>query len=76
MRFAWLARLGMFSIPIFAILRMFDSWWNCCRSARAYGIRWWELPATFGFAAMVHAVEVGGMWRAFRQQPSHATHYR
>lgn len=42
--YAWLTRLGSASIPIFAAAKTLDSWGDCIRCARHYGVRWYELP--------------------------------
>jgi hypothetical protein len=76
MRFAGLLRMGKASIAVFAVGRTVDSFWNCLRSARAYGIRWWQLPAALVLAVVVHALELPGMIRAFRRVPVGETAYR
>ena len=76
MPFAWLARLGPVSIPLFFVARTIDSCWDCLRVGRRYGLRWFELPAAFAMAVVVHAMELGGMRSAFRSQPLVETAYR
>ena len=43
--------------------RTVDSWWDCMRAGRHYGLRWFELPAAFAIAVVVHLLEIGGMPR-------------
>jgi hypothetical protein len=37
------------------------------RSGRHYGLRWFELPAAFVTAVLVHLMEIGGMRSAFAE---------
>ena len=76
MPFAWMARFGPISIPLFFVARTIDSCWDCLRVGRRYGLRWYELPAAFAMAVVVHAMELGGMRSAFRWQPIADTAYR
>jgi hypothetical protein len=73
---AWLVKLGVASIPLFVVLRMLDSWWNCLRVGRSYGVRWYELPLAMATAVVLHLMEIGGMLAAFRGDPLPATAYR
>jgi glycosyltransferase involved in cell wall biosynthesis len=63
--YAWLLRMGMLSIPFFIASRTLDSCWDCLRAGRYYGLRWFELPAAFAMALVVHLLEIGGMRAAF-----------
>jgi Glycosyl transferase family 2 len=76
MPFAWMARLGPVSIPLFVGARTIDSWWDCLRAGRQYGLRGYELPAAFALAVVVHLLEIGGMRSAFRGRPIVETAYR
>jgi len=76
MPFAWMARFGPISIPLFFVARTIDSCWDCVRVGRRYGLRWYELPAAFAMAVVVHAMELGGMRSAFRWRPIVDTAYR
>jgi hypothetical protein len=70
---AWMLRLGMLSIPFIIASRTVDSWWDCIRVGRYYGLRWFELPAAFAIAIAVHLLEIGGMLAAFAEaRPSAA----
>jgi glycosyltransferase involved in cell wall biosynthesis len=65
--YAWMLRLGIFSIPLILAARTLDSCWDCVRSGRHYGLRWFELPAAFAMAVIVHLLELGGMRAAFAE---------
>jgi hypothetical protein len=59
--YAWMLRLGVFSIPVICAARTLDSCWDCVRSGRHFGLRWFELPAAFVTAVVVHVLEIRGM---------------
>jgi hypothetical protein len=63
--YAWMLRLGILSVPLILAARILDSWWDCVRAGRHYGLRWFELPAAFATALAVHLLEIGGMMAAF-----------
>jgi glycosyltransferase involved in cell wall biosynthesis len=67
--YAWAARLGYLSIPLFAALRALHGCWSCLRRRRSYGVAWYELPAAFVLAAIASIMEVPGMVRAVRGRP-------
>jgi hypothetical protein len=64
---AWMLRLGTLCIPLMLVARTVDSWWDCLRSGRYYGLRWFELPAAFVTAIFVHLLEIGGMRAALAE---------
>lgn len=64
---AWMVRFGILSIPPILAARTLESWWNCLRAGRHYGLRWFELPAAFATAVFVHLLEIGGMAEAFAE---------
>lgn len=64
---AWLLRLGPLVVPAVVAARTLDSWINCVRAGRFYGVRWFELPAAFATALYVHALEIGGMRQALAE---------
>jgi len=68
-RWAWMAHLGLASIPLFVLLRTLHSWRNCLRCAGAYDVAWYELPAALALAAAACVIEAPGMLRAVRDQP-------
>ena len=74
--YAWLARLGSASIPLFAVAKTLDSWLDCVRCGRHYGVRWYELPVAFCLAVVVHVMEIRGMISAFQGQEITETAYR
>ena len=76
MPWAWLARLGVASIPLFVIARTADSCWDVLRAGRHYGLRWFEQPIAFALAFAVHLLEIGGMLSAFRHEAVTTTAYR
>jgi hypothetical protein len=69
-------RLGIFSIPVIVASRTVDSWWNCIRAGQFYGVRWFELPAAFAIAVVVHLLEIGGMLAAFAEEQRSAAEAR
>lgn len=76
MPWAWMARLGVASIPLFVLGRTVDSWWDGLRAGRHYGLRWFEQPVAFALAFVVHLLEIGGMLSAFRHEAITTTAYR
>lgn len=68
--YAWMLRLGPFVVPAVVAARTLESWMNCVRAGRFYGVRWFELPAAFATALYVHALEIGGMRRALAEARS------
>jgi hypothetical protein len=76
MPWAWMARLGVASIPLFVAARTVDSWWDALRAGRHYGLRWYEQPVAFALAIVVHVLEIAGMRQAFRDEPITSTAYR
>lgn len=67
---AWILRLGAFSIPLIVAARTLDSFRDCIRAGRYYGLRWFELPAALVAAVYVHLLEIGGMASAFAEARS------
>jgi|CXWL01.1.fsa_nt_gi hypothetical protein len=76
MPWAWMARLGIVSIPLFVLARTVDSCWDALRAGRHYGVRWFEQPLAFALAFVVHLLEIGGMLSAFRHESITTTAYR
>jgi hypothetical protein len=64
---SWLVRLGVLAIPLIVAGRTVDSWRDCVRAGRHFGVRWFELPAAFVLAVAVHLLEIGGMLAAFSE---------
>lgn len=74
--FAWLTRLGVFSIPIFVVGKTIESWRDCLRCSEGYGIRWFEIPVVLACSLVVHTLEAPGMWLAFQGKTTMDTKYR
>jgi hypothetical protein len=62
---AKLAQLGPLSIPLILAGKIFDSWRDCVRCGRFYGVRWFQLPAAMLLSIGVHLLEFPGMLRAY-----------
>jgi hypothetical protein len=58
---AWMTRLGVLSVPLIVSARILDSFRDCLRVGRQYGVRWFEMPLAFAAAIAVHLLEIGGM---------------
>jgi hypothetical protein len=67
---------GAPSVPLFVVLRMLHSCWNCLRRASDYGVAWYELPIAFALAAAACAMEAPGMLRAVRNLPPARSEFR
>jgi len=74
--YAWLVRLGPLAIPFIVAGKTCDGLMACLRCAPQYGVRWYELPAAFALCALVHWMEIPGMWSAYRRRPITETAYR
>jgi hypothetical protein len=73
---AGLARLGLFSVPVFLGGRWFKSSLQCLRHGRRHGVRWREQPLALGLAAVTTALELPGMVAAVRGTSTGRTAYR
>jgi hypothetical protein len=76
MPYASLVRAGVASIPVIVAGKLFNTWRDCARCARAYGVRWHELPLALAAAVAVQIMEVPGMLAAYRGRRVGATAYR
>jgi hypothetical protein len=74
--FAWVTKLGYAAIPFLLAARTLYDWRVCLRSARLYGLRWYETPFALAVAAGVRVLEIPGMVYALRRQPLPATAFR
>lgn len=74
--YAWMARLGYPSIPLFLLFRMLHAGWNCALRRRAYNVAWYELPAALALVPAASLMEVPGMLRAVRGLPLDKTAFR
>lgn len=73
---AWLVRLGLLSLPLFYAGRFLMSARQCWRYHRDYDVPGYALPMALCLALVVHAMELPGMLRAFRNRPITDTAYR
>ena len=64
---AWMVRMGPLSLPTIFVARTLDSFRDCLRAGRHFGLRWFELPAAFATAVYVHLLEVRGMVQALAE---------
>jgi hypothetical protein len=58
---AWMLRLGLAAIPLIVAARTLDSFRDCVRVGRHYGVRPVQLPAALAIAVWVHLLEIGGI---------------
>ncbi len=73
---AWIAHLGILSVPLYSAARTLASLRNTLLFGRHYGVRWFELPLAWGLAVVVHLMEVPGMVAALRGREIERTAYR
>jgi len=73
---AWVTRLGYGAIPILMAARTLYDWRVCLRSARNYGLRWYETPFALAVAAGVRVLEIPGMVYALQRRRLPATAFR
>ena len=73
---ASLVRAGAVSIPLIVAGKLLNTWRDCTRCARAYGVRWHELPLALATAVAVQMMEVPGMIAAYRGRSIGASAYR
>lgn len=64
--YSWLVRLGRIGIVPLLAGKILNSWWDCIRCGRAYGIRWYEVPVVMMASVGLNLLEVPGMLAAFR----------
>ena len=74
--YAWLIRWGPAAIPAIVAGKIWLNWKDCLRCAPYYGVSWWQLPLALAVSVWVHVLEIGGMWKAFRNRSITATAYR
>jgi len=75
-RFAWVLRLGILSIPLFFVGRTLYGAWNCLRWGRYYGVSWYNQPFALALAVAVHTMEISGMKLALRGGTIESSSYR
>jgi len=76
MPYASLVRLGTPATPIIAMGKLLNTWRDCVRCRRAYGVRWFEMPFALATAVAVHAMEIPGMLAAYRGRDVGSSAYR
>ncbi|MBC7790337.1 MAG: glycosyltransferase [Anaerolineae bacterium] len=64
--YAWLTRLGPISIAPILTGKIIDSWRDCVRCGRNYGVSWYALPAAMLLSIGMHGLEIPGMLQAFK----------
>lgn len=64
--YAWLARLGRASIPVILAGKITESWRDCVRCGRYYGVPWYAVPAAMLLSIGIHSLEIPGMLQAYR----------
>jgi len=74
--YAWMANLGILSVPLFIVSRTLRCCWNCVLRATDYGVEWYELPVAFCLAAAACSMEAPGMLRAVRDLPHGPSEFR
>jgi len=74
--YAWLARLGLLSIPLMVVARTLHEWRICFRNAGNYGVRWFQLPVALSLSVFLRAWEIPGMFDALRERAVQRTAYR
>jgi glycosyltransferase involved in cell wall biosynthesis len=74
--YAWLIRRGWPSIPFIVAGKTWNSWRDCLRCWRRYGVRWYELPLAVLAAPVLIAMETPGMWAAYADREVSETAYR
>jgi hypothetical protein len=74
--YARLARIGVAAVPLIFAGKLLTTWGDCLRCASAYGVRWFELPATLLAGVVVNIMEIPGMLAAYRGLPIERTAYR
>jgi hypothetical protein len=76
MPYASLVRAGPVTIPLIAAGKLLNTWRDCVRCRRIYGVRWHELPLALAAAVAVQVMEVPGMIAAYRGRSIGASAYR
>jgi hypothetical protein len=74
--YAWVARLGPLSLPVYLTGRLLQQWAKCLTTARDFGVRPWQVPYAMALAVPATLLEVPGAWRALRRLPVGESVYR
>lgn len=73
--YAWMAQLGLLSIPVLVGARTLHEWQICLANWRHYGVRRYEVPLALALSVFLRGWEVQGMWQALRNRPIQRTAY-
>lgn len=76
MPYASLVRVGAAAIPLIVAGKLLNTWRDCVRCSRFYGVQWHELPLALAAAVPVQAMEIPGMIAAYRGRSVGASAYR
>jgi len=68
--------LGPAALPLFYAYRLAEATGHCFRLPRHFGLHWRHIPMLLSLAALVHAFELPGMFRALEGRPAGPTVYR
>jgi hypothetical protein len=68
--------LGIASLPLFYAYRMVETTGHCLRLPRHFGLGWIHIPMLLVLAAVVHGMELPGMFRALGGRLAGPTVYR
>lgn len=73
---ARLVRMGRGAIPAIVVGKAWLHFGDVVRCGSAYGVRWWQIPLAWGYAALSAALEAPGMWAAYGGRDLVKTAYR
>jgi hypothetical protein len=76
MPYASLVRFGVVATPVITAGKLLNTWRDCVRCRRAYGVRWFEMPFALATAIAVHGMEVPGMLAAYSGRDLGSSAYR
>jgi hypothetical protein len=64
------------AVPLLYAYRLVESAGHCFRLPRHFGLHWRHIPLLLALAALVHSLELPGMFRALSGKPAGPTVYR
>lgn len=74
--YAWVVKLGPFCVVPILAGKILNSWGDCFRCWRDYGLRWYEVQAACILTIPIHMLEVPGMLQAFGRKGLKASTFR
>jgi glycosyl transferase family 2 len=74
--YARLARMGSISILPILTGKILDSWRDCIRCGRQYGLRAFQVPAAMLLSVGLHLLEIPGMLQAYRRTGLRTSNFR